>query len=141
MHKRSCPSPISASPQSKRSPLVERLSLADRIEVSGLPRGSPCQFCFFNNLSCWVAGFSVRCSQYTRADRSCTDVCPLMDPSVPINIQASRITLDHCLSFLDQDVLRIRNTIDSLRRQELSRILAGIQFPCASEESLNSGYR
>ena len=110
--------------------------------MSGLPRGSLCQFGFFNNLSCWVAGFSVRCSQCTRADRSCTDICPLMDSSVPINFQPSRIALDHCLSFLDQDVLRIRHAVDSFARrcQELSHILAGVQFPCASEESLNLGY-
>jgi hypothetical protein len=65
-----------------------------------------------------------------------------MDSSVPINAQPSRIALDRCLSFLDQDVLRIRHAVDSFtrRRQELSQVLAGIQFPCPNEGLLNPEY-
>jgi hypothetical protein len=65
-----------------------------------------------------------------------------MDSSVPINAQPSRIALDRCLSFLDQDVLRIRHAVDSFtrRRQELSQVLAGIQFPCPNEGLSNPEY-
>ena len=84
----------------------------------------------------------VRSVQCTRADRPCVDASPLMDSSVPINAQPSRIALDRCLSFLDQDVLRIRHAVDSFtrRRQELSQVLAGIQFPFPNEGLLNPEY-
>ena len=65
-----------------------------------------------------------------------------MDSSVPINVQPSRLALDRCLSFLDQDMLRIRHAVDSFtrRRQELSQVLAGIQFPFPNEGLLNPEY-
>ena len=72
-NKRSC-SPSGS--QSKRCRLTERLCLADRIDRSGSFSECPCQFFFCHSLSCWVADFSNRCSQCTRADRLCEDAFP-----------------------------------------------------------------